>query len=80
MAMAGGREAEAEGEEEGGEYCWEGYRLGVLFCFLHCTYALLVGITLPYPTLPYSFSFFSPFSLLIEIMRSKGEKERTTAP
>ena len=49
MAMAGGREAEAEGEEEGGEYCWEGYRLGVLFCFLHCTYALLVGITLPYP-------------------------------
>ena len=51
MAMAGGREAEAEGEEEGGEYCWEGYRLGVLFCFLHCTYALLVGITLPYPYL-----------------------------
>ena len=47
MAMAGGREAEAEGEEEGGEYCWEGYRLGVLFCFLH-----LRAAGWDHPTLP----------------------------
>ena len=48
MAMAGGREAEAEeGQEEGGEYCWEGYRLGVLFCFLH-----LRAAGWDHPTLP----------------------------
>ena len=75
MAMAGGREAEAE---EGVECTTGKVRLGVLFCFLH-----LRAAGWDHPTLPVLGLLLVFFLALFSPHRNhavEGRKERTTAP